>query len=50
MILVLFAGLVLMRESRQEPLAAWDDRWVDFLATSSRLAQPEARSVSIAAG
>jgi len=42
MILVLLAGLVLMRESRQEPLAGWDDRWVDFLATTSRMAQPEA--------
>ena len=42
MILVLLAGLVLMRESRQEPLASWDDRWADFLATTSRQAQPEA--------
>lgn len=42
MILVLLAGLVLMRESRQEPLASWDDRWTDFLATTSRQAQPEA--------
>jgi CHASE2 domain len=42
MILVLLAGLVLMRESRQEPLASWDDRWADFLATTSRQAQVEA--------
>jgi hypothetical protein len=42
MLLVLLAGLVLMRESRQDPLAAWDDRWADFLATNSRQAQPEA--------
>ncbi len=42
MILVLLAGLVLMRESRQEPLASWDDRWADFLATTSRQAQMEA--------
>jgi CHASE2 domain-containing sensor protein len=42
MILVILAGLVLMRESRQEPLAAWDDRWADFLSTTSRQAQPEA--------
>ena len=42
MILVLFAGLVLMRESRQEPLASWEDRWVDFLATTSRQPQGEA--------
>jgi hypothetical protein len=42
MILVLLAGLVLMRESRQEPLASWDDRWADFLATTSRQKQPEA--------
>lgn len=42
MILVLLAGLVLMRESRQEPLASWDDRWADFLATSSRQEQVEA--------
>lgn len=42
MILVLLAGLVLMRESRHEPLASWDDRWADFLATTSRQAQVEA--------
>lgn len=42
MILVILAGLVLMRESRQEPLAAWDDRWADFLATTSRQEQKEA--------
>ena len=42
LILVLLAGLVLMRESRQEPLASWDDRWADFLATTSRQAQREA--------
>jgi hypothetical protein len=42
MILVLLAGLVLMRESRQEPLASWDDRWADFLATNGRQAQKEA--------
>ncbi len=42
MILVLLAGLVLMRESRQEPLAGWDDRWVDFLATTSRMMESEA--------
>ncbi len=42
MILVLLAGLILMRESRQEPLASWDDRWADFLATTSRQAEKEA--------
>ncbi len=42
LILVLLAGLVLMRESRQEPLAAWDDRWTDFLATTSHERQNEA--------
>lgn len=42
MILVLLAGLVLMRESRHEPLASWDDRWADFLATTSRQEQMEA--------
>ncbi|MEA3213498.1 MAG: adenylate cyclase [Chthoniobacter sp.] len=35
MILVLLTGLVLMRESRQEPLEAWDNWWADFLAMSS---------------
>lgn len=42
MILVLLAGFVLMRESRQEPLASWEDRWVDFLATTSRQPKDEA--------
>lgn len=42
MILVLLAGLVLMRESRHEPLASWEDRWADFLATTSRQEQVEA--------
>jgi len=50
MILVLLAGLVLMRESRQEPLAGWDDRWVDFLATSGRMAQPEAAVTLVGIG
>lgn len=42
MILVFLAGLVLMRESRLEPLASWEERWVNFLATTSRQAQSEA--------
>ena len=42
MILVLLAGLVLMRESRREPLASWDNRWADFLAMNSRHGQPPA--------
>src|SRR6185503_12599037 len=42
LILVLLAGFVLMRESRQEPLASWDDHWVDFLATTSRQPQQQA--------
>ncbi len=42
MILVLLAGLVLMRESRREPIASWDNRWADFLAMNSRRGQPAA--------
>ena len=38
-ILVLLAGLVLMRESRHEPLDAWDNAWADFLAMHSRHGQ-----------
>ena len=41
MFLVLLAGLALMYESRQEPLAAWDNAFADFLAMHSpRAAQP----------
>ena len=36
MFLVLLAGLALMHESRQEPLAAWDNAFADFLAMHSR--------------
>ena len=36
MILVLLAGLALMRESRHEPLASWDNAFADFLAMNSR--------------
>ncbi len=36
MMLVLLAGLALLRESRQEPLAAWDNAFADFLAMHSR--------------
>lgn len=42
MILVLLAGLVLMRESRREPFASWDNRWADFLAMNSRRGMPPA--------
>ncbi len=35
MFLVLLAGLALMYESRQEPLAAWDNAFADFLAMHS---------------
>ena len=41
MFLVLLAGLALMHGSRQEPLAAWDNAFADFLAMHSRRgAQP----------
>ncbi len=36
MFLVLLAGLALMHGSRQEPLAAWDNAFADFLAMHSR--------------
>jgi hypothetical protein len=36
MILVLLAGLALLRESRHGELAAWDDAFADFLAINSR--------------
>lgn len=36
MILVLLAGLALIRESRHEPLASWDNAFADFLAMNSR--------------
>ena len=36
MILALLAGLALLRESRHEPLAAWDHAFADFLAMHSR--------------
>jgi hypothetical protein len=36
MILVLLAGLALIGESRHEPLASWDNAFVDFLAVNSR--------------
>lgn len=42
MILVLLTGLVLLRESRQQPVAAWEDRWADFLAMNSRRGQAPA--------
>jgi len=36
MILVLLAGLALIRESRHDELAAWDNAFADFLAMNSR--------------
>lgn len=42
MILVLLAGLVLLRESRRPPLDVWDNRWADFLAMNSRQGEPSA--------
>jgi CHASE2 domain-containing sensor protein len=42
MILVLLAGLALMRESRHEPLASWDNAFADFLAMNSRRGAPPA--------
>ena len=42
MFLVLLAGLALMYESRQEPLAAWDNAFADFLAMHSRRSAPPA--------
>jgi hypothetical protein len=36
MFVVLLAGLALMHGSRQEPLAAWDNAFADFLAMHSR--------------
>jgi len=36
MMLVLLAGLALLRESRHEPLASWDNAFTDFLAMNSR--------------
>ena len=42
MFLVLLAGLALMHGSRQEPLAAWDNAFADFLAMHSRRGAPPA--------
>ncbi len=42
MFLVLLAGLALMHGSRQEPLAAWDNAFADFLAMNSRRGAPPA--------
>jgi hypothetical protein len=42
MLLVLVAGVVLMRESRQEPLASWDNDFADFLARNSHHSAPPA--------
>ena len=42
MFLVLLAGLALIYESRQEPLAAWDNAFADFLAMHSRRSAPPA--------
>ena len=42
MFLVLLAGLALMHGSRQEPLAAWDNAFADFLAMHSRRSAPPA--------
>ncbi|MDB6150554.1 MAG: hypothetical protein JWQ44_2002 [Chthoniobacter sp.] len=42
MILVLVAGLVLLHESRQDPLESWDNSWADFLAMNSRRGQQPA--------
>ncbi len=42
MFLVLLAGLALMHESRQEPLAAWDNAFADFLAIHSHRSAPPA--------
>jgi CHASE2 domain-containing sensor protein len=42
MILVLLAGLALIRESRHEPLASWDNAFADFLALNSRHGAPPA--------
>jgi CHASE2 domain-containing sensor protein len=36
MILLLLAGLALNMQSRQEPLASWDNAFADFLAMNSR--------------
>jgi len=36
MILLLLAGLALHMQPRQEPLAAWDNAFADFLAMNSR--------------
>ena len=36
MMLVLLAGLALLRESRHEPLSWWDNAFTDFLAMHSR--------------
>lgn len=47
MILVLLTGLVLMRESRQEPAKGWDDGWADFLAVNSRREQTTAPVVLV---
>ena len=42
MFVVLLAGLALMHGSRQEPLAAWDNAFADFLAMHSRRSAPPA--------
>lgn len=42
MILVLLAGLALMREALHEPLASWDNAFADFIAMHSRHGAPPA--------
>ena len=42
MFVVLLAGLALIHGSRQEPLAAWDNAFADFLAMNSRRGAPPA--------
>ena len=50
MFLVLLAGLALMYESRQEPLAAWDNAFADFLSMHSpRAEEPDAKTAEVAA-
>ena len=48
MFLVLLAGLALSYESRQEPLAAWDNAFADFLAMHSRRSAPPAPATLVA--
>ena len=42
MLLVLLAGFALNMQSRQEPLASWDNAFADFLAMNSRHGAPPA--------